>query len=383
MTKNKEKFLNKTLFYLIEKQNKEKMKEYIDYFSFFSDSVNILTLINRTRGELESNNWIKLKMSFDIKVNAELKKVFKERYLKSPFVERGSAWELFPQMTEETFNRILLERLNDRSLFLSDFILLNFFLESFSKDFRLLVEEKLNKEKSLKLNDLNINVWKKEYSEMIIKNWNHIDNWEIFNSLWNKLQEFFKQKEEEINRVIAHLKVETNPLQQAKDTALVKDHNGNVWEPSLNEKERKMIIEAQTISEVQRVQRQIVQRRGQAQENTQATELQNTIVTLQNQNTELKKQLVSANTEIEGLNQSFQELQGMLASGPSSQITNPTSETNQEQINALQNEIAKLTELLIQVNLANTETNQMTAEAHQQIADLQKQLVAQVVVPPK
>lgn len=56
MTKNKEKFLNKTLFYLIEKQNKEKMKEYIDYFSFFSDSVNILTLINRTRGELESNN---------------------------------------------------------------------------------------------------------------------------------------------------------------------------------------------------------------------------------------------------------------------------------------------------------------------------------------
>jgi len=102
------------------------------------------------------------------------------------------------------------------------------------------------------------------------------------------------------------------------------------------------------------------------------------------QNAELKRQLVSANAEIGGLNQRVQELQGMLAIGPSSQVTNPTSETNQEQIGALQNEIAELTELLIQVNLANTKTNQMTAEAYQQIADLQKQLlVTQVVMPPK
>jgi len=379
MTKNKEKFLNKTLFYSIEKQNKEIMKEYIDYFSSFSDSnTNILTIINQTRKELESNDWSKLKRSFDIKVNAELKKIFKERYLKSPFVERGSVWELFPQMTGETFNRILLERLNDRSLFLSDFILLNFFLESFSKDFRLLVEEKLNKEKSLKLNDLNINVWKKEYSEMIITNYGtHIDNWEEFNSLWSKLQEFFKQKEEAIDEIIANLKVKADSLQQAKDVALIKDHKDNVWVPSLNEEERKIIIEAQTIREVQRVQSQIFLQRGQKQENAQATELQNTIVTLQSQNAELKKQLGIANTEIKGLNQRVQELQGMLSNGPSSQITNPTSETKENK------EITELTELLIQANLANTKANQMVAEAHQQIVGLQEQLVAKEVMPPK
>jgi hypothetical protein len=89
-------------------------------------------------------------------------------------------------MTEDKFNEMLLQRLDDRNrnLFFSDFVLLNFFLESFSKDFRLLVEEKLKKGQSLKISDLNINAWKKEYSEMIISNYpGHINNENEFNNL--------------------------------------------------------------------------------------------------------------------------------------------------------------------------------------------------------
>jgi hypothetical protein len=57
MTKNKEKFLNKALFYLIERQNEEGAGQYIDYVASFSNSnTNILAIVTKTRKYLENDN---------------------------------------------------------------------------------------------------------------------------------------------------------------------------------------------------------------------------------------------------------------------------------------------------------------------------------------